>query len=214
MLVPLVHSENRHCAHTCLLLSLSSRVKGSLTHLRRDPSCLGLLKHAKESMLNRVSRPIQCCQRHFSPAESKNCKHLIANHQCPSCDCAFQPVSQGERVAELILHHARANQCQDIECFKAEMAELVSKARGNTIALGKASAPCPSPTPALQCNLALQAETKGFFDQLLNSPCVFQLQVGNLLSSVFKLLMTHKVRSCPCLPLIAGSSCGEGELGT
>ncbi|XP_027599642.2 uncharacterized aarF domain-containing protein kinase 2 [Pipra filicauda] len=64
---------------------------------------------------------------------------------------------QGERVAELILHHARANQCQDIERFKAEMAELVTKVRGNTIALGK-------------------------------------LQVGNLLSNVFKLLMTHKVK--------------------
>lgn len=45
-------------------------------------------------------------------------------------------------MAELILHHARANQCQDIERFKAEMAELVTKFRGNTIALGKASAPC------------------------------------------------------------------------
>ncbi|XP_010286688.1 PREDICTED: uncharacterized aarF domain-containing protein kinase 2, partial [Phaethon lepturus] len=64
---------------------------------------------------------------------------------------------QGERVAELILHHARANQCQDIERFKAEMAELVTKVRGNTIALGK-------------------------------------LQVGSLLSNVFKLLMTHKVK--------------------
>ncbi|XP_065599524.1 uncharacterized aarF domain-containing protein kinase 2 [Cyrtonyx montezumae] len=64
---------------------------------------------------------------------------------------------QGEKVAELILHHARANQCQDIEQFKAEMAELVTKVRRNTIALGK-------------------------------------LQVANLLSSVFKLLMTHKVK--------------------
>ncbi|XP_069715144.1 uncharacterized aarF domain-containing protein kinase 2 [Phaenicophaeus curvirostris] len=64
---------------------------------------------------------------------------------------------QGERVAELILHHARANQCQDVERFKAEMAELVTKVRGNTIALGK-------------------------------------LQVANLLSNVFKLLMTHKVK--------------------
>lgn len=53
---------------------------------------------------------------------------------------SFSPVSQGERVAELILHHARANQCQDIERFKAEMAELVTKVRSNTIALGKASA--------------------------------------------------------------------------
>ncbi|XP_009558855.2 uncharacterized aarF domain-containing protein kinase 2 [Cuculus canorus] len=64
---------------------------------------------------------------------------------------------QGERVAELILHHARANQCQDVERFKAEMAELVTKVRGNTVALGK-------------------------------------LQVANLLSNVFKLLMTHKVK--------------------
>ncbi|XP_025054695.1 uncharacterized aarF domain-containing protein kinase 2 isoform X3 [Alligator sinensis] len=64
---------------------------------------------------------------------------------------------QGERVGELILHHARANQCKDIERFKAEMAELVTKARMNTIALGK-------------------------------------LQVANLLSNVFKLLMTHKVK--------------------
>ncbi|KAF4787552.1 aarF domain-containing protein kinase 2 [Turdus rufiventris] len=97
---------------------------------------------------------------------------------------------QGERVAELILHHARANQCQDIERFKAEMAELVTKVRGNTIALGKASAPCHSPT-----YLHFSAtETKSYFGQLLNSPCLFQLQVGNLLSSVFKLLMTHKVK--------------------
>ncbi|KAI1238813.1 hypothetical protein IHE44_0011903 [Lamprotornis superbus] len=101
---------------------------------------------------------------------------------------------QGERVAELILHHARANQCQDIERFKAEMAELVTKVRGNTIALGKASAPCQSHSPAVQCNLALKTETKKLFGQLLNSPCVLQLQVGNLLSSVFKLLMTHKVK--------------------
>ncbi|KYO36510.1 hypothetical protein Y1Q_0024234 [Alligator mississippiensis] len=64
---------------------------------------------------------------------------------------------QGERVGELILHHARANQCKDIERFKAEIAELVTKTRMNTIALGK-------------------------------------LQVANLLSNVFKLLMTHKVK--------------------
>ncbi|XP_015264788.1 PREDICTED: uncharacterized aarF domain-containing protein kinase 2 [Gekko japonicus] len=66
-------------------------------------------------------------------------------------------LGQGERVAELILHHSRANQCKDVEKFKAEMAELVMKARSNTIALGK-------------------------------------LQVVSLLSSVFKLLMTHKVK--------------------
>ncbi|KAM8820012.1 putative aarF domain-containing protein kinase 2 [Eudromia elegans] len=64
---------------------------------------------------------------------------------------------QGERVAELILHHARAKQCQDVERFKAEMAELVARARGSSLALGK-------------------------------------LQVAHLLSNVFKLLMTHKVK--------------------
>uniref|UniRef100_A0A6J0U662 Uncharacterized aarF domain-containing protein kinase 2 n=1 Tax=Pogona vitticeps TaxID=103695 RepID=A0A6J0U662_9SAUR len=46
-------------------------------------------------------------------------------------------LGQGERVAELILHHSRANQCKDVERFKADMAELVTKARSNTIALGK-----------------------------------------------------------------------------
>ncbi|XP_020853609.1 putative aarF domain-containing protein kinase 2 isoform X3 [Phascolarctos cinereus] len=66
-------------------------------------------------------------------------------------------MGQGERVAELILHHARANECQDVEKFKTEMAVLVTQARKNTITLEK-------------------------------------LQVSNLLSSVFKLLMTHKVK--------------------
>ncbi|XP_072508671.1 uncharacterized aarF domain-containing protein kinase 2 isoform X2 [Notamacropus eugenii] len=66
-------------------------------------------------------------------------------------------MGQGERVAELILNHARANECQDVEKFKTEMAVLVTQARKNTITLEK-------------------------------------LQVSNLLSSVFKLLMTHKVK--------------------
>nr|XP_003220915.2 PREDICTED: uncharacterized aarF domain-containing protein kinase 2 [Anolis carolinensis] len=66
-------------------------------------------------------------------------------------------LGQGERVAELILHHARANQCKNVEKFKADMAQLVKEARSNTIALGK-------------------------------------LQVASLLSSVFKLLMTHQVK--------------------
>ncbi|XP_028929062.1 uncharacterized aarF domain-containing protein kinase 2 isoform X1 [Ornithorhynchus anatinus] len=66
-------------------------------------------------------------------------------------------LGQGERVAELILHHARASECRDVERFKAEMADLVTRARENTVSLGK-------------------------------------LQVADLLSSVFKLLMTHKVK--------------------
>ncbi|XP_045876550.1 uncharacterized aarF domain-containing protein kinase 2 isoform X2 [Meles meles] len=66
-------------------------------------------------------------------------------------------MGQGQRVAELILHHARASECRDVEAFKAEMATLVTQARKNTITLEK-------------------------------------LQVSSLLSNVFKLLMTHKVK--------------------
>uniref|UniRef100_A0A673K1T2 AarF domain containing kinase 2 n=1 Tax=Sinocyclocheilus rhinocerous TaxID=307959 RepID=A0A673K1T2_9TELE len=44
---------------------------------------------------------------------------------------------QGERVAELILHHARANECQDVTRFKKEMAELVDHALRDTLSLGK-----------------------------------------------------------------------------
>lgn len=66
-------------------------------------------------------------------------------------------LGQGQRVAELILHHARASECRDVEGFKAEMATLVTQARKDTITLEK-------------------------------------LQVSSLLSNVFKLLMTHKVK--------------------
>lgn len=44
---------------------------------------------------------------------------------------------QGERVAELILHHARANECQDVPQFKKEMAQLVDNALSSTLSLGK-----------------------------------------------------------------------------
>lgn len=40
-------------------------------------------------------------------------------------------------MAELLLHHARANECQDIPQFKKEMAELVDHALRNTVSLGK-----------------------------------------------------------------------------
>lgn len=42
-------------------------------------------------------------------------------------------------MAELILHHARASECRDVEGFKAEMATLVTQARKNTITLEKVS---------------------------------------------------------------------------
>ena len=58
-------------------------------------------------------------------------------------------------MAELILHHARASECRDVEGFKAEMATLVTQARKNTITLEKVSRPlkgwklggvyCPGP---------------------------------------------------------------------
>nr|XP_003475386.1 uncharacterized aarF domain-containing protein kinase 2 isoform X2 [Cavia porcellus] len=66
-------------------------------------------------------------------------------------------LGQGHRVAELILHHARASECRDVEGFKAEMAALVTQARKNSVTLEK-------------------------------------LHVSSLLSSVFRLLMTHKVK--------------------
>ncbi|XP_028814516.1 uncharacterized aarF domain-containing protein kinase 2 isoform X2 [Denticeps clupeoides] len=47
---------------------------------------------------------------------------------------------QGERVAELILHHARANECQDVPRFKREMAQLVDQALSDTLSLGKVQA--------------------------------------------------------------------------
>ncbi|KAG8523329.1 putative aarF domain-containing protein kinase 2 [Galemys pyrenaicus] len=46
-------------------------------------------------------------------------------------------LGQGQKVAELILHHARASECRDVEGFKAEMATLVNQARKNTITLEK-----------------------------------------------------------------------------
>uniref|UniRef100_A0A8C1JLD4 AarF domain containing kinase 2 n=1 Tax=Cyprinus carpio TaxID=7962 RepID=A0A8C1JLD4_CYPCA len=66
-------------------------------------------------------------------------------------------LKQGERVAELILHHARANDCQDVTRFKKEMAELVDHALSDTLSLGK-------------------------------------IQVSELLSRVFGLLIHHKVK--------------------
>uniref|UniRef100_W5LJ99 AarF domain containing kinase 2 n=1 Tax=Astyanax mexicanus TaxID=7994 RepID=W5LJ99_ASTMX len=64
---------------------------------------------------------------------------------------------QGERVAELILKHARASECKDVPRFKKEMSELVNHALSDTLSLGK-------------------------------------IQVADLLSRVFGLLIRHKVK--------------------
>ncbi|XP_035681339.1 uncharacterized aarF domain-containing protein kinase 2-like isoform X1 [Branchiostoma floridae] len=46
-------------------------------------------------------------------------------------------MGEGEQVADLILHHARANECKDVAQFKKEMADLVQTARENTVTLGQ-----------------------------------------------------------------------------
>ncbi|KAJ0069205.1 hypothetical protein NL108_003108, partial [Boleophthalmus pectinirostris] len=81
----------------------------------------------------------------------------LSEHDRANFKAVFTAVvmRQGEKVADLILHHARANECQDIPLFKKEMAQLVDHALSNTLALGK-------------------------------------IQVADLLSRVFGLLIKHK----------------------
>uniref|UniRef100_A0A4W6CX52 AarF domain containing kinase 2 n=1 Tax=Lates calcarifer TaxID=8187 RepID=A0A4W6CX52_LATCA len=83
----------------------------------------------------------------------------LSDHDLANFKAVFTAVvlRQGERVAELILHHARASECQDVPQFKKEMAQLVDHALSNTLSLGK-------------------------------------IQVGDLLSRVFGLLIKHKVK--------------------
>ncbi|XP_022611670.1 uncharacterized aarF domain-containing protein kinase 2 [Seriola dumerili] len=83
----------------------------------------------------------------------------LSDHDLANFKAVFTAVvlRQGERVAELILHHARANECQDVPQFKKEMAQLVDHALSNTLSLGK-------------------------------------IQVADLLSRVFGLLIKHKVK--------------------
>ncbi|XP_035498897.1 uncharacterized aarF domain-containing protein kinase 2 [Scophthalmus maximus] len=83
----------------------------------------------------------------------------LSDHDLANFKAVFTAVvlRQGERVAELILHHARANECQDVPQFKKEMAQLVDHALSNKLSLEK-------------------------------------VQVGDLLSRVFGLLIKHKVK--------------------
>ncbi|XP_074533685.1 putative aarF domain-containing protein kinase 2 isoform X1 [Halichoeres trimaculatus] len=83
----------------------------------------------------------------------------LSDHDLANFKAVFTAVvlRQGERVAELILNHARANDCKDVPQFKREMAKLVDHALSNPLSLGK-------------------------------------IQVGDLLSRVFGLLIKHKVK--------------------
>lgn len=58
-------------------------------------------------------------------------------HACCIALLLFCIDYKGDRVAELILNHARANECQDVPRFKKEMAELVNLAVSDTLSLGK-----------------------------------------------------------------------------
>ncbi len=44
---------------------------------------------------------------------------------------------QGERVADLMLEHARLNECKDIAAFKQEIVDIVMHTRAQTIKLGQ-----------------------------------------------------------------------------
>ncbi|KAM7397019.1 hypothetical protein PAMP_020018 [Pampus punctatissimus] len=63
----------------------------------------------------------------------------LSNHDLANFKAVFTAVvlRQGDRVAELILHHARANECQDVPQFKKEMSQLVDNVLSNTLSLGK-----------------------------------------------------------------------------
>ncbi|KAL6106429.1 adck2 [Pungitius sinensis] len=63
----------------------------------------------------------------------------LSSHDLANLKAVFTAVvlQQGERVAELLLNHARANECRDVPRFKEEMAQLVDDALSNTLSLGK-----------------------------------------------------------------------------
>uniref|UniRef100_G3NI61 ABC1 atypical kinase-like domain-containing protein n=1 Tax=Gasterosteus aculeatus aculeatus TaxID=481459 RepID=G3NI61_GASAC len=63
----------------------------------------------------------------------------LSNHDLANLKAVFTAVvlQQGERVAELLLNHARANECRDVPRFKKEMSQLVDDALNNTLSLGK-----------------------------------------------------------------------------
>ncbi|KAK2165593.1 hypothetical protein LSH36_48g06022 [Paralvinella palmiformis] len=46
-------------------------------------------------------------------------------------------IGDGDTVAELMLRHAKSNECKDIEAFKKELGTIVVEARKNTITLGQ-----------------------------------------------------------------------------
>lgn len=64
---------------------------------------------------------------------------------------------EGEKVADLLLEHAPQQSCQDVDSYRSEVAELVHKARNDTI-------------------------------------CLSQIKVSELLTDLFKIVSSHKVK--------------------
>lgn len=84
-----------------------------------------------------LALPVLSTERAHWPAETlKDCGQF-PGLVCELYQATFLLHLQGHKVAELILHHARASECRDVEGFKAEMAALVTQARKNTITLEK-----------------------------------------------------------------------------
>ncbi|XP_042351922.1 uncharacterized aarF domain-containing protein kinase 2 [Plectropomus leopardus] len=63
----------------------------------------------------------------------------LSDHDLANLKAVFTAVvlQQGERVAELFLNHARANECRDVPKFKKEMSQLVDQALSKSLSLGK-----------------------------------------------------------------------------
>lgn len=80
---------------------------------------------------------------------------------------------QGERVAELILHHARANECKDVLQFKKEMGQLVDQALSNTLSLGKVPARSCDIFIFMQCWMMTDFK-KSNFNIIINSTVLLQ----------------------------------------
>ncbi|XP_073892251.1 uncharacterized aarF domain-containing protein kinase 2 isoform X4 [Macaca fascicularis] len=130
-----------------LLMKIGSRVLGLLPGIKWL-SLPEIVEEFEKLMVQQESVPVSSYQQAGIPVDLKRKIARLGINML---------LKMGQRVAELILHHARASECRDVEGFKTEMATLVTQARKNTITLEK-------------------------------------LHVSSLLSSVFKLLMTHKVK--------------------
>ncbi|KAL2777768.1 putative aarF domain-containing protein kinase 2 [Daubentonia madagascariensis] len=121
-----------------LLMKIGSRVLGLLPGIKWL-SLPEIVEEFEKLMIQQIdlryeARNLEHFQRNFQNV--KAVKFPTPLHPFVTRDVLVETY-EGQRVAELILHHARANECRDVEGFKAEMATLVTQARKNTITLEK-----------------------------------------------------------------------------